>query len=126
MKQKAVCISLALMICLLAAFPVSAETFSVFDIRSYVRFSAGHSQRNDGSIYYWGRMMNTSIGDLSIVVQVKNASGVVVSSSSNSLHGSSIEANNTVYLSSGSYTIEISGIVSGVAVSSPILDSFTV
>ena len=54
MKRKVLCVTLVLMICLLAAVPASADIKPVDAMRADRSFSAGHFQRSDGSTYFYG------------------------------------------------------------------------
>ena len=126
MNRKILCITLALILCLLAVTPTFADAKPNEEMRSTIRFTAGHSQRNDGSTYFYGMIQRSSSASMTITVNLKNSSGTIVSSASNVKTGTTILAGNSAFLSSGTYTIEITGTINGSPVSDPSPTEFTI
>lgn len=124
MKRKVLCVTLVLMICLLAAVPTFADIHSAKV--DYSR-SLGITPNNDGTYTYWGILKSNSVTNLSITLKLYNSSSIntPIAMSSNSANAKSVSASGTVSLSSGSYTLEMICSISSVSLS-PVYYYYTV
>ncbi len=107
MKKKLLCVSLVLMMCLMAAMPTFADNQNTGEIKSALQVS-GDLYHVTGSQYTaWARVLNPALEHVSLTMGLYDANNNLITMSGKTSSDAIVKVSSTVTLTSGTYVMKI-------------------